>query len=277
MLNVKKETTTLMHKNIIFFSFRFISRSRTKKKCCILTTDAAELSGEKCACGGGRCIRSRRSGGWPDITRVREEVRQLEFRAWSQCSRLSCGNQLSAERLGHQGPRLSSPREEKGGTAVAGRAMVWSICCSRFQSPTYLSHTTLSIKWELYFSKELCPPVVIASLCFCKYMCMYSWLWLYNKSGSLRIRISPYVHWGFVSHLMWVEIRILRESLFLSSTFGRLLQGHIKALNHLSFFSLLYIRESGIGSSPVTEWSSFLLASRLSHISSVRSQGTESC
>ncbi len=34
------------------------------------------------------------------------------------------------------------------------------------RSPTHLSHTTLSIKWEVYFSKELCPLVFIA-LCFC--------------------------------------------------------------------------------------------------------------
>ena len=39
-------------------------------------------------------------------------------------------------------------------------------------SPAHLSHTTLSIKWEVYFSKELCPLVVIvSSLCFCTYIC----------------------------------------------------------------------------------------------------------
>ena len=34
-----------------------------------------------------------------------------------------------------------------------------------------LSHTTLSIKWEVYFSKELCPLVfIVSSLWFCMYM-----------------------------------------------------------------------------------------------------------
>ena len=57
--------------------------------------------------------------------------------------------------------------------------------------------------------------------------------------------------WGRESKIaeMYIqgEIQIFRK-LYLRSTFGRLVQGHLKALNHLSLSSLLYFRETGFGS-----------------------------
>ena len=58
------------------------------------------------------------------------------------------------------------------------------------QSPTHLLHITLSqpfrIKWEVYFSKEVCSFVIIELTMFphvCVYMYYaYSWLWLCNTS-----------------------------------------------------------------------------------------------
>ena len=44
-----------------------------------------------------------------------------------------------------------------------------------------LSHTTLSIKWELDFSKELCPSSLLCrcydSTCICICVCICSWLY----------------------------------------------------------------------------------------------------
>ena len=64
---------------------------------------------------------------------------------------------MSQQRLG---PRLSSPGEWER-KAVVARRVGESICCSLCSVSNSLSHTTLSIKWEVYFSKELCQLVVI--------------------------------------------------------------------------------------------------------------------
>ena len=91
---------------------------------------------------------------------------------------------------GSPGPRLSSPGERER-KAVITRRVEGSICCSLCSVSNSLSHTTLSIKWEVYFSKELCPLVfIVSSLCFCKYMCVYSWLWLYNDRTWYEVKWS---------------------------------------------------------------------------------------
>ena len=89
-------------------------------------------------------------------------------------------NHVPAE-AGPPGPRLSSPRERERKAVIARRDW-WSICCSLCSVFNSLSHTTLSMKWEVYFSKEVCPLVFIASSWFCMHMFMYScsWLRLYN-------------------------------------------------------------------------------------------------
>ena len=63
---------------------------------------------------------------------------------------------------GPPSPRLSSPGERERNTAMAIRVGGW-ICCSSVRSPTPSHSKTFSnpfevfqIKWEVYFSKELC-------------------------------------------------------------------------------------------------------------------------
>ena len=72
------------------------------------------------------------------------------------------------------------------------------------------------------------------------------------------------------------ERQIFSEPLLLCSAFWRLVQGHLRALNHLSFSSLLYFCESGVGQSQGTKSFSFLLTSQLSQVLSGQSQGTKS-
>ena len=76
----------------------------------------------------------------------------LEKRCWNE-------NHVPAE-VGPPGPLLNSPGEQERKVVIARRAG-GSICCSLFSVSNSLSHTTLSIKWEVYFSKELCPLVFI--------------------------------------------------------------------------------------------------------------------
>ena len=78
---------------------------------------------------------------------------------------------------GPTGPRLSSPGERERNTVMANRLGVNMLqFCSVSNS---LSHTTLSIKWEVYFSKELyhssllCHRYDSACICICS-------MWLYN-------------------------------------------------------------------------------------------------
>ena len=93
---------------------------------------------KKCTCVNNRCIRSKISGnqGRPWLSRGSIECEivtlagsrwvsnyyitpatgssdQMAFRAWSQCSRSSCGNQLSAERLGPQAPGWAAQENGK--------------------------------------------------------------------------------------------------------------------------------------------------------------------
>ena len=112
------------------------------------------------------------------ITPARGSSDQLERRCWSE-------NHVQGE-AGPPCPRLSNPRKQEGKTVIARR--VWgSICCSSVQSPTHLSDTILSIKWEVYFSKELCPVVVImSSLWFCMHLHM-SMQYFYDSCLSLRV------------------------------------------------------------------------------------------
>ena len=82
---------------------------------------------------------------------VHRKFNQLEIRRvgekmldWGTCPR----------EAGHPGPRLSSPVERERNAVMANRVGVNMLrLCSVSNS---LSHTTLSIMWAVYFSKELC-------------------------------------------------------------------------------------------------------------------------
>ena len=123
---------------------------------------------KKCTCVNNRCIRSKISGdqgmalavngsNWVGI-KLLYNPGDRKFRSvgekmleWEPC--------LSRE-AGPPGPWLSSPGERERKAVIARR--VWgSICCSLCSVSNSLSHTTLSIKWEVYFSKELCLLVFI--------------------------------------------------------------------------------------------------------------------
>ena len=98
---------------------------------------------------------------------------------------IRCSRETSTQRGWAPGPRLSSPGERERNTLMANRVGVIMLqFCSVSNS---LSHTTLSIKWEVYFSKRLCRSSLLCrrydSACICRcicIMCLYSWSWLYN-------------------------------------------------------------------------------------------------
>ena len=75
---------------------------------------------------------------------------------------------------GPPGPRLSSPGERERNAVMAIRV---GVNMSQFCSVSIsLSHTTLSIKWEVYFSKELCRSSLLCrcyySACICICACI---------------------------------------------------------------------------------------------------------
>ena len=81
---------------------------------------------------------------------------------------------------GPPGPRLSSPGESERNVVMANRVGVNMLqFCSVSNS---LSHTTLSIKWEVYFSKELCR----SSLLYCRYDSAWICILVYNKTDFGR-------------------------------------------------------------------------------------------
>ena len=71
-------------------------------------------------------------------------------------------------------PRLSSPgeRERNAVVAIGVGVNILQFC----SVSNYLSHTTLSIKWEVYFSKELCRSSLLCrcydSACICIWVCI---------------------------------------------------------------------------------------------------------
>ena len=89
---------------------------------------------------------------------------QLEGRCWNE--------EHVPEGLGTQAPGWAA--QEKGKETLLWPWKWWSICFNSVQPPTHLAHSKtfsnpfepFQIKWEVYFSKELCPFVSIsASLC----------------------------------------------------------------------------------------------------------------
>ena len=138
---------------------------------------------KKCTCVNNRCIRSKISRYNLDRGRVElsancdahkkkvsvEQLHnpgetggsdQLERRCWNE-------NHVPAE-VGPPGPRLSSLGEREINTVMAKRVGVNMLqFCSVSNSP-FVTLSNFRIKWEVYFSKELCPLVfIVSSLWFC--------------------------------------------------------------------------------------------------------------
>ena len=135
-------------------------------------------------------------------------------------------NHVPAE-AGPPDPRLSSLGERERKAVIARRVGGGSICCSFCSISNSLSHTTLSIKWEVYFSKERCPLVFIVLTmfpCIVAYvLCGYTTnlFIIYTCYSVAYYQISFWYNW-FLWHyfmLILIEIRFLSWSFFLLAMF----------------------------------------------------------
>ena len=91
---------------------------------------------------------------------------------WGPCPR----------KAGPPGPRLSSPEERERNTVMAIRVGVNMLLFCLV--PNSLSHTTLSIKWEVYFSKSLCRWSLLCrryvSACICVSIVVHGYTTVYK-------------------------------------------------------------------------------------------------
>ena len=111
------------------------------------------------------------------------EQLQLERRCWNE--------DHVPERLSPQAP-VEHPRRT-GKKRCYGHKSGGSIFCSSVQSQTHLSHSRtfcnpfkpFQIKWEVYFSKELCRSSLLCHRYDSTYICICI-MWLYNNTNNLR-------------------------------------------------------------------------------------------
>ena len=111
---------------------------------------------------------------------VHGKFNQLEIR---------CGRENQHPgRLGPQAPGWAA--QENGKECCYGHKSGGSICCSSVPSPTPSHTQPFQIKWELYFSRELCRSSLLCrrydSACRC--MCI---MLLYNIFHYVRISTIP--------------------------------------------------------------------------------------
>ena len=139
---------------------------------------------------------------------VHRKFNQLEIR---------CGRENQhPERLGPPGPRLSSSVERERNTVVAiGVGVNMLQFCSVSNS---LLHPTLSIKWKVYFSKELC-----RSSLFCR---------RYDLAACICVCIVGH---GYTTHVIHNCYDIKYESSIVLATKGTKNQ---KILKYQFLFSL---------------------------------------
>ena len=122
---------------------------------------------KKCTWVNNGCIQSRMSEmaltvdglNWVGVKQwynPDEDRKLVSWRSefWTQCSSSSCGNQLSAESWAPR-PPVEQPRRTRKMHYYGRRTWGGQYIAVFVQSPTSLSHTTLSIKWKVYFSKEV--------------------------------------------------------------------------------------------------------------------------
>ena len=93
---------------------------------------------------------------------------------------------------GPPGPRLSSPEEWERNVVMANRVGVNMLQFCLVSNS--LSHTTLSIKWEVYFSKQLCCSSLLCWICFC----------IYVLCGYTTFEITLFLHLNDVLMLNWI-------------------------------------------------------------------------
>ena len=114
--------------------------------------------------------------------------------------RYSRENQHS-ERLG---PQASGWAAQENGKEMRSWPLEWgSICCSYVPSPTPFHTQPFQIKWEVYFSKELCSSSLLCrrydSSCMQMYMYYvaiqrYMLLWHINHCRLFNAKFSLYLH-----------------------------------------------------------------------------------
>ena len=100
------------------------------------------------------------------------------------------------------GPRLSSPGERKRNAVMANRVGVNMLqFCSVSNS---LSHTTFQIKWEVYFSKELCRSYLLwcryDSACICRCICI---ICIVGHGHSYTTKAALLKNWLCVTSFPW--------------------------------------------------------------------------
>ena len=146
---------------------------RMKYTCCILTP--AKLSKTKCTYVNNRCIWSKISGGNLNCRGVELSANcdarrkyvgvQLLYNPGDRKFRSVGEKMLEWEPCPSKGwaPRPPVEQPRKTGKKGCDSQKSWrgQICCSLCSVSNSLSHTTLWIKWDVYFSKELCPLVFI--------------------------------------------------------------------------------------------------------------------
>ena len=143
-----------------------------------------------------------------DVKQLYNLVPQTVRVSWSQLVEVpvavrSSENQLPAEGLGPQDPRLSSPAEWETKCCYSQRN--WgSICCSLFSlqvtshtQPFRNSFATLSNKvWEVYFSKEVCSFVFIVEYVSAN-ICIHSYITATRHSDRKQNQRMP-KYWDFL-------------------------------------------------------------------------------
>ena len=152
----------------------------------------------KCTYVNNRCIQSRNIRIWPWLSRgcIEYEIVMLTGRRWGvkllynpgERKFKSVGEKMLEWRPCHReagpsGPRLSSPGERERNAVMAIRVGVNMLqFCSASNS---LSHTTLSIKWEVYFSKR----PVFARL-HCVVMFLHAYVLCGYTTTTLRLTVK---------------------------------------------------------------------------------------
>ena len=133
-------------------------------------------------------VQMRRSLKQVDVKQLYNPVLQEIRVSWRSEFGVSCcssrrENQVQ-QRAWSSGPPVEQPRRMRKKCCYSWKS--WgSICCSLCSvSNSSLTHNpfaTISNKvWEVYFSKELCPFVIIV-LTMLPHVYVYSWLWLYYR------------------------------------------------------------------------------------------------
>ena len=173
--------------------------------------------------------RCGRESQYPAEGALRPPIESLEIR-WvgDQTSwREDAGMRTCPREARPPGPRLSNPGERERNAVIANRVGISMLqFCSVSNS---LSHTTLSIKWEVYFSKRLC-----RSSLLCVVMILHAYVDVYVLCVCI-------VGHGYTTHV-WFSRRWLVHHfcLFCADGWAKIVTGHwelVKTVLHVGFGS----------------------------------------